>query len=109
MATRLRRNTSPEFVGIARLKAEQRRQLGDFERWASQNNWKQPPDSHYDSWMFPVSHPSGYGLKWTVHAGGIAKLKADNAYQRDHLRYNSGDLAVFFAEARDPYKAIVTL
>lgn len=82
----LRRNTSPEFVGIARLKAEQKRQLDDFERWAARNDWKQFHHSHYDWWMFPLSTPSGYGLKWTVYAGDIAELKEDGAYLRDYRR-----------------------
>ena len=170
----LRRNTSPDFVGIARLKADQKRQLDDFERWAGQNDWKQFHHSHYDWWMFPIPAPSNYGLKWTVYAGDIAELKADEAYRRDYLRgvellmaswgwdltaqdflpapgpdqrwqewpvrlykaaasvqafgfdaafaslkkyslllierdvsmkYNGRDLAVFFAEGKDPYKA----
>ena len=38
-ATRLKRNTSPDFVGIARLKADQKRQFGDFERLAANGQW----------------------------------------------------------------------
>lgn len=83
---RLRRNTSPEFVGIARLKAEQKRQLDDFERWAGRKDWARIHHSHYDWWMFPLSAPSSDGLKWTVYAGDIAELKEDEAYLRDYLR-----------------------
>jgi len=82
----LRRNTSPRFVGIARLKADQKRQLGDFERWAAEKNWARIHRSHYDWWMFPLSAPSSDGLKWTVYAGDIAELKEDGAYLRDYLR-----------------------
>lgn len=82
----LGRNTSPQFVGIARLKAEQKRQLADFERWAAQKNWARIHHSHYDWWMFPLSAPSSDGLMWTVYAGDIAELKADEAYVRDYLR-----------------------
>ena len=82
----LRRNTSLDFVGIARLKAEQKRQLADFERWAAQKSWARIHHSHYDWWMFPIPAPSSDGLKWTVYAGDIAELKADEAYQRDYLR-----------------------
>jgi len=82
----LRRNTSPDFVGITRLKADQKRQLEDFERWAANGQWGQIYDSHYDWWMFPVSAPSSGGLMWTVYAGDIAELKEDGAYVRDYLR-----------------------
>ena len=34
--------------------------------------------------MFPI--PSSDGLTWTVYAGDIAELKADDAYLRDYLR-----------------------
>lgn len=82
----LRRNTSPDFVGVARLKADQKRQLGEFEQWAARKNWARIHHSHYDWWMFPLSAPSGHGLMWTVYAGDIAELKEDEAYLRDYLR-----------------------
>lgn len=86
MPTQQKRNTSPDFVGVAQLKASQRRQLEDFERWAANGQWAQIHHRHYDWWMFPIPAPSSDGLKWTVYAGDIAELKADEAYVRDYLR-----------------------
>lgn len=86
MPTQQKRNASPDFVGIARLKADQRRQPDEFERWAANGQWGRIHHSHYDWWMFPIPAPSSDGLKWTVYAGDIAELKADEAYVRDYLR-----------------------
>ncbi len=83
---RLRRNTSAEFVGIEQIKAKQKQQLADFERWANRQEWQMIHHNHYDWWMFPVSHPSGFGLEWTVYAGDITELKQDKDYLRDYLR-----------------------
>ena len=82
----LRHNTRLDFVGVVRLKADQKRQLEDFERWAAQKDWKQFHHSHYDWWMFPIPAPSNFGLAWTVYAGDIAELKEDDAYLGDYLR-----------------------
>ena len=82
----LKRNTSPEFVGIAGLKAALRKQLEKFEGWAVKGTWEEFHHDHYDWWMFPVNRRSSQGRKWTVCAGDIAELKADPDYIRDYLR-----------------------
>src|SRR5262249_55425320 len=82
----MKRNTDPNFVGIAQLKAKQKWQLDQFEAWAAARKWKGIHDSHYDWWMFPVDAPSRFGFAWTVYEGDIAELKEDSVYLLNYLR-----------------------
>lgn len=82
----LKRNTSPEFVGIAELKRKQAEELARFEAYAAKGDWQGIHRSHYDWWMFPIDESSAHGLAYTVYAGDIAELKQDPAYIERYLR-----------------------
>jgi hypothetical protein len=82
----MKRNTNPDFVGIAQLKTKQKWQLDQFEAWAAARKWKSFHESHYDWWMFPVDAPSRLGFAWTVYEGDIAELKHDAVYLLNYLR-----------------------
>lgn len=82
----MKRNNSPQFVGVAQLKAKQKWQLDLFEEWAQRGDWMQLHTAHYDWWMFPIDSPSAHGLAYTVYEGEIAELKQDAEYLRNYLR-----------------------
>ena len=82
----MKRNTSPQFVGITQLKAKLNWQLDLFEAWAQRGEWMQLHTAHYDWWMFPIDFTSAYGLAYTVYEGDIAELKRDTEYLRNYLR-----------------------
>ena len=83
----MRTNTSPQFVGIAALKAKHHRQLEQFEAWVRRGDWQAIHAAHYDWWMFPIDESSaGQGLAYTVYEGDIVELKKDPAFMRDLLR-----------------------
>ena len=80
------RNTKREFKGLEKIKEEQRRQLEDFEEWASKGQWNNFHDSHYDWWMFPIDDPSSYGYAYVVYDEDVAELKKDKRYVKNYLR-----------------------
>ena len=86
MPDELRRNTSPDFVGLAQLKRQQADQLARFERLAAHDDWRTIHSDHYDWWMFPIDEHSQHGAAYIVYPGDIADLKQDAAYVRSYLR-----------------------
>ena len=45
----------------------------------SAGDWRRFHISHYDWWTFPIDRPSQHGLRYTVYADDVARLKADMA------------------------------
>ena len=82
----MKRNTSPDFVGIEVLKKTHRDQLEFFESCAAANEWSRVHSAHYDWWMFPINRGSSYGLKWTVHEGDVEELERDPEFVKNYLR-----------------------
>jgi len=79
-------NTNPQFVGLRAIKDKQKEQLELFEEWASENQWINFHEKHYDWWMFPIDEPSSKGYAWTVYEGDVTELKKDDKYIRNYLR-----------------------
>ena len=44
----MKRNDSPDFVGLEELKRKQREQLYNFECWAASGKWNEFHRHHYD-------------------------------------------------------------
>ncbi|MBV9928158.1 MAG: hypothetical protein JOZ96_24275 [Acidobacteria bacterium] len=82
----MKRNTHPEFVGLEKLKEKQKWQLGLFQAWAANRQWREIHAAHYDWWMFPIDQESSYGFAWTVYEGDVRELKADGQYMRNYLQ-----------------------
>ena len=73
----MKRNDSPDFVGLEELKRKQREQLYNFECWAASGKWNEFHRHHYDWWMFPYNQPSSYGEAYTVYDYEVNLLKKD--------------------------------
>lgn len=82
----MKRNDSPDFVGLEELKRKQREQLYNFECWAASGKWNEFHRHHYDWWMFPYNQPSSYGEAYTVYDYEVNLLKKDSIFARRYLR-----------------------
>lgn len=71
----MKRNDSPDFVGLEELKRKQREQLYNFECWVASGKWNEFHRHHYDWWMFPYNQPSSYGEAYTVYDYEVNLLK----------------------------------
>lgn len=82
----MKRNDSPDFVGLEELKRRQREQLYNFECWAASGEWNEFHRRHYDRWMFPDSRPNSYGEAYTIYDYEVNQLKKDSIFVRRYLR-----------------------
>lgn len=81
-----KQNTQPDFVGLEKLRQKHATQVELFERWASERNWKEFHDSHYDWWAFPIDKPSRLGYAYTVFEEEIEALKRDPEFMKKYVR-----------------------
>ncbi len=86
MATVMKSNTDPSFVGIEKLKQTHSKQITEFEQWALHDDWERFHHSHYDWWVFPVNRRSSYGMMWVVYESEIAQLKGDVSFLEKYCK-----------------------
>ena len=83
----MRRNESPDFVGLEQLKKKHASQVEIFEVWAAKRDWNSFHMSHYDWWTFPYgSHSSAFGASYTIHEHEAEMLKQDKEFIKRFLR-----------------------
>lgn len=82
----MKRNDSPDFVGLEELKRKQREQLYNFECWAASGKWNEFHRHHYELVVFPYNQPSSYGEAYTVYDYEVNLLKKDSIFVRRYLR-----------------------
>lgn len=83
----MRRNESPEFVGLEYLKKKHAAQIAEFEQWASERDWMAFHNSHYDWWTFPYGyHTSSYGAAYAIYEYEAEHLKQDEQFIKRFLR-----------------------
>ncbi len=70
-----------EFIGLSALLDAHGRQVQDFERWATQGEWRQFHTRHYDWWAFPIGQPSrSHGHRYAVPWEEVQQLRDDQAF-----------------------------
>ena len=83
----MRRNETPEFVGLEYLKKKHAAQIAEFESWAASADWMLFHHSHYDWWTFPYGcHTSSYGAAYAIYEHEVELLKQDKEFIRLYLR-----------------------
>ena len=83
----MRRNESPDFVGIDRLKARHAAQVEKFEEWAKERQWNMFHHSHYDWWTFPYGcHSGAYGAAYAIYEHEAQLLRQDDEFIERFLR-----------------------
>ena len=83
----MRRNESPDFVGLDYLKKKHAAQIAEFESWAANGDWILFHHSHYDWWTFPYGcHTSSYGAAYAIYEHEAELLKMDDQFIRLYLR-----------------------
>ena len=83
----MRRNESPEFVGLEYLKKKHAAQIAEFEQWASERDWMAFHNSHYDWWTFPYGcNTSSYGAAYAIYE----TAKKGNFVSREDFALESG-------------------
>lgn len=83
----MRRNISPEFVGLEELKKQHAVQIARFELWAARRKWIMFHHSHYDWWAFPYGcHSGSYGAAYAIYDYEAELLKQDEVFIKRFLR-----------------------
>lgn len=82
------------FVGIEKLKEDQRVQLIRLLHFAQHGQWNKIHDDHYDWEMFPINAPSNKGLAYKTEPSVVQQLKTDEDYMK---RYREGVKLIFTA------------
>ena len=83
----MRRNESPDFVGLEKLKKRHADQIMLFESWAAAGNWMGFHSSHYDWWTFPYGcHSGAYGAAYAIYEHEAEQLKQDKEFIKHYLR-----------------------
>ena len=83
----MRRNETPEFVGLEYLKKKHAAQIAEFEQWASERDWMAFHNSHYDWWTFAYGcNTSSYGAAYAIYEYEAELLKQDEQFIKRFLR-----------------------
>jgi len=87
MNPNLRKNETPEFVGLEMLKKKHHAQYLEFEAWAAKSQWIKFHQSHYDWWAFPYADASGaYAFAYSIFEYETEILKNDKAFMSEFAR-----------------------
>lgn len=87
MNPNLRKNDTPEFVGLEALKRKHHAQYQAFEEWAKVGKWQSFHQSHYDWWAFPYEDPSGaYAFAYSIWEYETEILQQDALFMTEFIR-----------------------